>query len=60
MCYGGQCYEGKGTQSKAQCDADCKKGPPSGGPDSWDSYEVAEMSVMSVVGGRNKTDYQKV
>lgn len=48
---------------------DCGKGPtpppgpppaPPHSPDSWDTYQVAGMDVISVTGGHNKSDYQKV
>ena len=44
---------------------ECGKGPtpkpgPPAGNDTWSNYEIAGMQVMSVVGGKDASNYQKV
>jgi pimeloyl-ACP methyl ester carboxylesterase len=59
-CYSGTCYEGKGTLTKAECDGTCSIGPPPGDDNTWATYEVGGMSVQSVTGGKNASNYAKV
>jgi poly(3-hydroxybutyrate) depolymerase len=48
LCYQGQCYAGKGTQSKAQCESACGAPPPPPGPS--DSYICYQGKCFSAPG----------
>ena len=62
-CKEGGCiqYQGGPFPTKAACESKCS-GPPSppSGPDTWATYNVGAMNVLSVVGGKDPLAYDKV
>ena len=49
----------KGTSNYCQCTGPGPAPPPPGG-DTWNNYRVANMDVLSVTGGHNKSNYEQV
>lgn len=48
LCKDGQCYEGFGTMTKAQCETQCKSPDPKSG--NFTNYNVAGMDVIALTG----------
>lgn len=55
-------YQGGPFPTKAACESKCSGPSPSppSGPDTWATYSVDGMNVLSVVGGKDPLAYDKV